>query len=175
MEEVKITIGYDHRGRTLVSILKQLKIEGILFEECQYNKETHTDSLDYPYAAISTCKTLGDNKAILICGSGVGMSITANRIKHIRAAVCNNIIEVRTARQHSDINTLILSANNLESLTIKDLNILLEEMVKSFIETKFIAFEYKMEHYKKGEEHTWYSVDVKSRYKRRLELIEELL
>lgn len=68
---------------------------------------------------------------VFICGSGVGVSIAANRHKGIRAALCHTIEEVRSAREHNDANVLCLSADNIGADCVK-------KMITVFLNTKFL-------------------------------------
>jgi len=87
--------------------------------------------VDYVDYAIKTCNTMKyTDRAILICGSGVGMSIVANRFKHVRAVLGYNIRMVEVARQHNDVNVLCLGARFLDTSSAIDI-------VKAFLDTKF--------------------------------------
>ncbi|MBF0406513.1 MAG: ribose 5-phosphate isomerase B [Candidatus Riflebacteria bacterium] len=72
-----------------------------------------TESCDYPDYAEKLCRQIlkmPDSKGILLCGTGIGMSIAANRFPGIRAALCHNSLEARLTRQHNDSNILVLGA-----------------------------------------------------------------
>ena len=87
-----IAIGSDHAGYALkCEMIKHLEEKGVEFIDCGCNGE----SVDYPDIAEKTCEkvTSGEaDKAILICGTGVGISISANKIKGIRAALCGDVL-----------------------------------------------------------------------------------
>lgn len=108
---MKIYIASDHAGFNLKQeICTKLKAQ-------QYNVNDlgahNQDSTDYPTFAHDLChKLYQDQKSfgILICGTGIGMSITANRSLHIRAALCNSIEYATLARQHNDANVICLGA-----------------------------------------------------------------
>ena len=89
-----IAIGSDHAGYALkCEMIKHLEEKGVEFIDCGCNGE----SVDYPDIAEKTCEkvTSGEaDKAILICGTGVGISISANKIKGIRAALCLSLIHI---------------------------------------------------------------------------------
>ena len=90
-------------------------------------------NVDYPDYAKKISKRIKEKKSdvgILVCGSGTGMAITANKIKTIRAAVCYNIKSTRLSRQHNNANIIALGAR----LTKKNLSL---NLVKIFLETKF--------------------------------------
>ncbi len=133
----KIIIACDHAGFNLKEYLKShLQKSGYDIEDC--GCESSEISVDYPDFANIACKKIKPNSkqlfleelAILICGSGVGISISANRNKHIRAALCNNIKTAKLARAHNNANALCLGSrfiNNKKALAI----------LKIFLKTKF--------------------------------------
>ena len=98
----------DHRGRTLRDMLIAVPMDRIVFE---YLGDDKGGSLDYPdqvppivNAVLARPGTLG----VLICGSGQGMAMTANRFKGIRAALCHDAETAKKARAHNDANVLVL-------------------------------------------------------------------
>lgn len=106
-----IALGCDHAGFPLKEeIKKYLSEKGIEFTDCGvYN----TVSVDYPIKAAEACGLVvsGEcDKAILCCGTGVGMSIAANKIKGIRAACCSDYFSAEFARLHNNANVLCLGA-----------------------------------------------------------------
>lgn len=111
MYSLKLCIGSDHAGFGLkTELIEQLRDAGYEVEDVG----THTeDSCDYPDIA----KHVGDGVAagrfslgILICGTGIGMAIAANKIRGIRAALCSETFSARMARRHNDANVLCLGA-----------------------------------------------------------------
>jgi len=91
-----------------------------------------TDSVDYPDIAKKVAERIagGDFECgILICDTGIGMSIVANKVKGIRAALCHNAFSARRARQHNDANILCLGAGE-EQDTVR-------EIVETFLSSKF--------------------------------------
>lgn len=129
--ESTISIGSDHAGVKLKSnIISLLEGKNIKMIDCGTYDE---NSCDYPDIAKETIDYLSNKKAnlsILICGSGVGMSICANRALKVRAALCWKAEIAILARQHNDANVLCLPARFLE--TEEALNI-----VEVFLETEF--------------------------------------
>ena len=103
-----IAIGSDHAGYGLkCEIIKHLAEKGVEFIDCGCNGE----SVDYPDIAEATCAkvTSGEaDKAILICGTGVGISISANKINGIRAALCGDWYSAKYTRLHNDANVLCM-------------------------------------------------------------------
>lgn len=124
---MKIVIANDHRGVELKNKIKNiLERKGYLI----YNVGTDTsDSVDYPIYAKELSKHLevGD-LGILICGTGIGMSIAANKIKGIRCAKANNITEAKMTRMDNDSNVLALSSE-------MDLNEV-EKIIDAFLTTE---------------------------------------
>ena len=100
----------DHAGFKLKEILiKYLKKHNIEYDDLGTYS---ADRVDFPeYAKLLTAKVAEspENKGVLICGTGIGMSIAANRNPKIRAALCKNVATVRLARQHNDANVLVLA------------------------------------------------------------------
>ncbi len=102
----KVLIGSDHGGYALKSAL--LAMPGVEWVDCGVHG---TDASDYPDTAHVVAQRLmaGEGAfAILICGTGVGISIAANRHAGIRAALCADVTTARLARQHNDANILAL-------------------------------------------------------------------
>ncbi|MFH1714878.1 MAG: ribose 5-phosphate isomerase B [Elusimicrobiota bacterium] len=108
---MKIAIGNDHAGYDLKSaILKYLHEKAIIAVDCGSNSK---DSCDYPdYAKDVALKVISKEveAGILICGTGIGMSICANKFKGIRAALCLNTEMARLSRRHNNANILCLGA-----------------------------------------------------------------
>ena len=109
----RIGIGNDHAGYKIKSIIAPIldKIDNVMVKDfgC-YNGET---SVDYPLFAIEVCRKLvyrHIDLGILICGTGIGMSITANKVKGIRAAVIHDEYTAQMAKQHNNANVLCFGA-----------------------------------------------------------------
>ena len=126
-----IVLGNDHRGLELKqSILSYLIDSG---HRCNDFGCYDTEPVDYPDIAktVATAVSSGDyDYGILICGTGIGMSIAANKIGGIRAALCRGIFDVQRARQHNDANILCLG----QEITGQGM---VCEMVKYFLVTPF--------------------------------------
>ena len=104
----KIYIASDHAGFSLKKlIIKEfLTKKRINFQDLGTNSEK---SVDYPNFAKKLCKNINKySMGILICGSGIGVSISANRHKHIRASLCHNVNSARMTRKHNDSNVICL-------------------------------------------------------------------
>lgn len=109
MENLRIVIGSDHGGYEYKEqIVSHLKEKGY---ECVDVGTYSTDSCDYPVIAraVTTKITTGEaDRGILICGTGIGMSIVANKVKGIRAALCGDTFSARASRAHNNSNVLCL-------------------------------------------------------------------
>ncbi len=113
---MRIAIGCDHRGLNL----KQYVIQSI--SDARHSYEDFgcytTNSVDYPDIAQKVAQAVAKGnfeRGILICYTGIGMSIAANKVKGIRAALCNSALSACRARQHNDANILCLGAENDQS------------------------------------------------------------
>jgi ribose 5-phosphate isomerase B len=109
-----ILIASDHAGYKLKEyIIHSLKKYDINITDLGCNSSK--DSVDYPDFANALCSKIDDKSfGILICGSGIGMSICANRHKHIRASLCHNKNTAKLARLHNNSNILCLGARFLK-------------------------------------------------------------
>ena len=128
---MKIALGSDHRGyqlkEKLKEYLKELKVEYVDFG-CENEK-----SVDYPdigFRVAIEVKSGKYDRGILICGTGIGMSVIANKVRGIRAALCYNEFTARCAREHNDANILVLGGRVIGSGLAK-------EIVKVWLNTKF--------------------------------------
>jgi ribose 5-phosphate isomerase B len=128
---MKIAIGSDHRGydvkRRVITVLQNLGHEVI-------DAGPHgRDSVDYPDFAFEVATAVGEGRAergILICGTGIGMCIAANKVRGVRAAPCHDSITAEMSRRHNDANVLCLSADLLGEE-------LIDRMVRIWLETEF--------------------------------------
>lgn len=106
-----VAVGADHAGVELKSALvSELRRLGFAVSDLGTHER---DSVDYPDYAKSVAVAVASGKArwgVLVCGSGIGMSIAANRNPRIRAALCQDAASARLARQHNDANVLTLGA-----------------------------------------------------------------
>jgi ribose 5-phosphate isomerase B len=109
---MKIAIGCDHRGHAARERVKALLL-GRGYEVLEYGA-MNSSSYDYPDAAYPTAAAVKEGRAdrgILFCGSGIGMSIVANKVPGIRAALCHDELSAEMARRHNDTNVLCLPAD----------------------------------------------------------------
>jgi len=127
---VRIAIGCDHRGLNL----KQFIIK--LITEAGHNYEDFgcytTDPVDYPDIAQKVAEAVTTDYfecGILICNTGIGMSITANKVKGVRAALCHDALSAQRARQHNDANILCLGGGQAQDA--------LPEIIGAFLTSEF--------------------------------------
>ena len=131
MEDKKIAIGADHAGFELKEQIKKfLESEGYKITDFGTNS---IDSVDYPLIAKALANSVAQKdptKGILICGTGIGMSIAANKIKGIIAANCCDSETAKLARSHNNSNVLALGARILDIEKAK-------QIIKTWLETDF--------------------------------------
>jgi ribose 5-phosphate isomerase B len=128
---MKVIIGCDHAGFSLKTQVKSLlETMGYTVEDAGCESE---DSVDYPVygKAVATGVAKGKfPKGILICGSGLGMSMIANRFLGVRAALCNDLYSAILSRRHNDANLLVMGGRLIGSD-------LAEEIVRTWLTTEF--------------------------------------
>jgi ribose 5-phosphate isomerase B len=126
-----LAIGADHAG---LELKEQLKAWLIQSGHQVLDFGTHTpDSVDYPDYAIQVAEAVAAGKAergLLVCGTGIGMAMTANKVHGIRAAFCPDLFTARMSREHNDANVLALGGR----LTGRDLAV---EILRMWLETEF--------------------------------------
>lgn len=128
---MKIAIGSDHRGvevkQKLVAFIRGLGHE--VFDAGTHN----SDAVDYPDIAYEVAQRISSQQAdrgILICGTGTGMCIAANKMPGVRAAPCHDDITAEMSRRHNDANVMCLSADLLGER-------LIDRMVEIWLKTEF--------------------------------------
>lgn len=129
---MKIALAADHGGfelkNNILSLLKEKE-----YDVLDLGNKKYDPSDDYPDFAILLAKAVASgqvNRGILICGSGVGACITANKIKGVRASVCHDVYSAHQGVEHDDMNILCLGARIIG-------NKLAEDLVFAFINAKF--------------------------------------
>jgi ribose 5-phosphate isomerase B len=128
---MKIAVGSDHRGFEAKQHIKAIVTQ--LGHECIDFGTESRDPVDYPDFAYEAAMAVARNevdRAILACGTGIGMCITANKIKGIRAALCHDELSAQISRHHNDANILCLSGD----LTGE---VLLRKIVEVWLDTEF--------------------------------------
>ncbi len=129
---MKIALGSDHRGYSVKSRLVGI-IRGLGHEVIDAGTDSPEPATDYPDYALPVAEmvTRGEvDRGILICGTGFGMCIAANKVHGIRAVSCRDPIEAELARRHNDANILCMSADFLSQE-------LIDRMVRIFLTTDF--------------------------------------
>ena len=131
---MKIALGSDHRG-----VMVKQRLENLLakagHEVHDFGVATPDVGVDYPDYAIPVSEEVAAHKAdrgILICGTGFGMCIAANKVHGVRAVSCRDIIEAEMSRRHNDANVLCMSADFLGADVI-------DRMVTTWLTTEFEA------------------------------------
>jgi ribose 5-phosphate isomerase B len=126
-----VAVASDHRGyqlkENIVAVLKSLGHQVEDVGTCT------SESVDYPDFAALVAKKLSDGAAdrgVLICGTGIGMAIAANKFKGVRAAPCSDEITAEISRRHNDLNCLCLSADLLSAKVV-------ERMIETWMTTDF--------------------------------------
>ncbi len=112
-KQEKIIIGSDHGGFKLKAVIKAyLEGAGVIVEDIGCHS---TESCDYPIFGKEVARRVvkGEGRGILICGSGIGMSMVANKTRGIRAALPSNEYMARMSKQHNDANILVLGGRVL--------------------------------------------------------------
>lgn len=121
MASETIVLACDHAAFEMKDLLKtELRLGGFDVLDLGTNGP---DSVDYPDFGAALAEAIADGKAargVLLCGSGIGISIAANRNPAVRAALCQNSLMARLARQHNDANVLVLGARLIGIETAKD-------------------------------------------------------
>ncbi len=131
MKNIKIAIGSDHAGYELKEEIKQ-KLQEFFFEYYDFGTYDKT-RVDYPVIARDIASRVAEgsfDRGIIVCGSGIGVSITANKTPGIRAANCNDIYCAKMSRRHNNANILALGGRVLGVD-------LAGEIVKTWLETEF--------------------------------------
>jgi len=128
---MKIAVGSDHRGFAV-----KAKILGLLQNMGQESLDDgvfNTDSADYPDVAAIVAERVSKgevDRGILICGTGIGMAIAANKFSGVRAATCHDDLTAEMSRRHNDVNVLCLSADMLGER-------LIDRMIEIWLKTNF--------------------------------------
>ena len=127
---MKIAIGSDHGGYDLKNqITAFLKEKGCGVEDFGAHSK---ESCDYPVIGFEVAKAVADGrceKGVLICKTGVGMAIIANKVHGVRAAACYDVEMAKSSREHNDCNVIVLAANYTDLKKAK-------EILKIWLETE---------------------------------------
>ncbi len=133
----KIAIASDHAGRELKECIKEYLV-GKGFELCDMGTDSD-ESVDYPDFGIPVAEKVSSGeikRGVLVCGTGVGMSIVANKFKNVRAALVCDVFTARMAKEHNDANILVIGGRVVGKG-------LAEEVVEAWISTEFAGGRHK--------------------------------
>jgi ribose 5-phosphate isomerase B len=117
---MKIALASDHAGFELKEAIKAFLED---YEIVDFGSYTN-DSVDYPDPGFAASRAVADkscDRGILVCGSGIGMSIVANKVPGIRAALCQTVQFAKLSRQHNNANVLVLSGRFISRYLAKDI------------------------------------------------------
>lgn len=130
---MKVAVANDHRGteskEQIKSIIEQMGHQCV---DLGTKDETPADYPDIAYIAAIAVSNKEVDRAILVCGTGIGMCISANKVKGVRAALCYDELNAEISRQHNDANVLCLSGDLLGGSTLR-------KMVEKWLTTDFIG------------------------------------
>ncbi|HTI68311.1 MAG TPA: RpiB/LacA/LacB family sugar-phosphate isomerase [Caulobacteraceae bacterium] len=136
MSKTVIPIGADHRGYALkAQFIGWLEQNGYAPKDLGAHSPERCDALDYAEKLAAEFKSNPIQFGILICGSGQAMTMTANRYRHLRAALCGSVAMAKTTREHNDANVLVLGAD----FTPQDEAL---KILQAFLDTKFLGGRY---------------------------------
>ena len=128
---MKVSIGSDHRGleprKVIADAIQSLELEVV--DLGSFTEE----SCDYPDIAEQVSRNVAEGsseRGILICGTGIGMSIAANKVAGVRAALCTSVEAAKLSRQHNNANVLCLASNDYDSDQLK-------QVVSAWLTTEF--------------------------------------
>ncbi|RMF80343.1 MAG: ribose 5-phosphate isomerase B [Nitrospirae bacterium] len=130
-ERAMLAIGADHGGFHLKEVvIRSLERHGVPFVDLGTHDESSVDYPDYAEKVASGVASGDYDRGILICGTGIGMSIAANKFFGVRAALCHNTYTARMSRAHNDANILVLGGRVIGPGVA-------EEIVDVWLETPF--------------------------------------
>jgi ribose 5-phosphate isomerase B len=128
---MRVAVGSDHRGfqvkRKIVELVQRLGHEVV-----DYGAASE-DAVDYPDFALQVALAVSAaqvDRGILICGTGIGMSMAANKVRGVRAALCHDDVTAEMSRRHNDANVMCLSADLLGAR-------LIDRMIEIWLHTEF--------------------------------------
>jgi ribose 5-phosphate isomerase B len=128
---MRIALGSDHRGANVKSRLAPMLEQW--GHEVSDVGSFDDQSVDYPDYALLVANEVAEGKSergILVCGTGIGMAITANKVPGVRATTCNDEVTAEMCRRHNDVNVLCLSGDLLGERS-------LDNMIRTWLETDF--------------------------------------
>ncbi len=129
---MKIALATDHRGVKTIEQIKAILAQ-LGHEYIDFSDGSSDAPMDYPDGAFDAASAVSKGKAdraILVCGTGIGMCIAANKVKGVRAALCYDELAAKVSREHNDANVLCLSGDLLGPA-------MLQKMVETWLATDF--------------------------------------
>ena len=131
MSDQRIAIASDHAGVSLKAVLRaDLEAAGREVVDLGPDGDGPVDYPDYAEAVAQAIESGNAGQGVLICGSGIGMSIAVNRSRAVRGALCHDAEEARLARAHNDANVLALGARRVSEETAR-------RCLRTFLDTEF--------------------------------------
>jgi len=131
MAPERIAVASDHAGVGLKPVVEDMLRElGYEVLDLGTNGPESVDYPDYANKMAAALKAGDAPRGVLICGTGIGMSIAINRHPHVRAARCQDVTDARLSREHNDANVLVLGARTIGAETARD-------CIRTFMETRF--------------------------------------
>jgi len=128
---MKVALGADHAGFELKDALKRVLDQlGVAYDDLGTNSSTSVDYPDFAEAVARGVAAGTFDRGILVCGSGIGMSIAANKVAGVRAAVITDVESAKLSRQHNDANVIALGARLTQEERAADI-------VRAFLTTEF--------------------------------------
>ncbi len=138
MDKSPIVIGSDHAAYNLKEKIRMYLLEnGYEVEDTGPKNENSVDYPDYGIKVASLVSAGKFNRGILLCGTGIGMSMVANRFSNVRAALCNDLFSAIMSRRHNDSNILVMGGRVIG-------DVLAIEILKAWLETSFEAGRHKL-------------------------------
>jgi ribose 5-phosphate isomerase B len=133
MARMRIAVGADHAGFELKEKIKQhLAHKGFEVNDCGTNSLESVDYPDFARAVGEEVVNRSADRGILVCGTGIGMSIAANKVPGIRAANANSEVEAQLSREHNDANVLAMGARLIDENTAR-------KIVDRWLQTSFMG------------------------------------
>lgn len=130
-DRTPIILGSDHAAYALKEYLKALiKQKGIEINDIGAHSAEAVDYPDFGFQVAGAVSTGEYSRGILLCGTGIGMSIVANKFSHVRAALCNDLFSAIMSRRHNNANILVMGGRVIG-------DVLAKEIVTAWLETPF--------------------------------------
>ena len=127
----RIIIGSDHAAFQMkTKVTSFLEAQGLVVEDAGPGSESSVDYPDFGMRVAASISNGDFSRGILMCGTGIGMSMVANRFPHVRAALCGDLFAAKMSRRHNDANILVMGGRVIG-------DVLAMEIVKTWLETPF--------------------------------------